>query len=243
MAAGGGEPVPSPMNAEREYPGIDVSRDAQSSRQSFSAVVLAGGASSRMGSDKAWIEVGGVPLVRRQLDIVREAGASEVFLSGRAGVDYRGLDVPVLLDARPGMGPLAGVQRALDRTIASCSSAPGAGSGFPPAAGRRHRCWHGQAVAISAAHAKSHRPFGQLPALLALITASRTIAGGSAPVDSRGCQSAGRRAVLNRSGSTNKSAGLVISHSAAKRFRAAVGSTNRARCTRQSSRNSSGGLS
>lgn len=36
---------------------------------SFGAVVLAGGKSTRMGQDKAWLEVAGQPLSRRQLSL------------------------------------------------------------------------------------------------------------------------------------------------------------------------------
>ena len=80
----------------------------------FSAVILAGGESRRMGRDKAWIEVAGESLLSRAVLKARRAGASEVFISGRRGVDYSGLECPVLLDARTGRGPLGGIERALD---------------------------------------------------------------------------------------------------------------------------------
>jgi molybdopterin-guanine dinucleotide biosynthesis protein A len=79
----------------------------------FSAVILAGGRSSRMGRDKAWLDIHGQPLLKRQIQTVREAGAVEVFISGRAGVDYAGFQLPVLLDVRAGQGPIAGIERAL----------------------------------------------------------------------------------------------------------------------------------
>jgi molybdopterin-guanine dinucleotide biosynthesis protein A len=80
----------------------------------FDAVILAGGKSSRMGQDKALLEVGGQSLLARQIALVREVGAGEVFVSGRAGVDYSGFDCPVLVDKFPDAGPLAGIERALD---------------------------------------------------------------------------------------------------------------------------------
>ncbi|MBX3746704.1 MAG: molybdenum cofactor guanylyltransferase [Verrucomicrobiae bacterium] len=80
----------------------------------FSAVILAGGASSRMGRDKAWIELDGHPLLRRQLDLARAAGADDLWISGRPDTDYSGLDAPVLLDRTPGLGPLAGLHRGLE---------------------------------------------------------------------------------------------------------------------------------
>jgi len=78
----------------------------------FSAVILAGGKSSRMGRDKAFLEFGGEPLLSRQISLVKEAGASEVFISGRPSIDYSALKYPVLLDESIGMGPLGGIASA-----------------------------------------------------------------------------------------------------------------------------------
>ena len=85
------------------------------SHPAFSAVLLAGGRSSRMGGrDKAEILLpDGRPLWRRQLeDVLRPLGPAEVFLSGppRAGLPA---DVHVLPDQTPGLGPLSGVAAAL----------------------------------------------------------------------------------------------------------------------------------
>jgi len=84
----------------------------------LSAVILAGGQSSRMGRDKAWVEFEGQPLISRALDTVRSSGISDVFISGRAGTDYSALRCPVLLDRESGFGPLGGIERALDTTEA-----------------------------------------------------------------------------------------------------------------------------
>ena len=80
----------------------------------FAAVILAGGESRRMGYDKAWLELNGQPLVARALSLVRRVGVDELFISGRAGVDYSRLGCPVLFDVEPGGGPLGGIQRALE---------------------------------------------------------------------------------------------------------------------------------
>jgi molybdopterin-guanine dinucleotide biosynthesis protein A len=80
----------------------------------FSAVILAGGKSSRMGRDKAWLEIGGKTLLARQIELVRAVGASEVFISGRTGTDYAEFGARVLPDHFKDAGPLAGVERALD---------------------------------------------------------------------------------------------------------------------------------
>lgn len=85
----------------------------------FDAVILAGGKSTRMGRDKAWLEFDGRTLLARQIQLARGAGASGVFVSGRAGKDYSGFGCPALVDRLIDIGPLAGVERAL-----SACSAP-----------------------------------------------------------------------------------------------------------------------
>jgi molybdopterin-guanine dinucleotide biosynthesis protein A len=72
-----------------------------------------------MGRDKAWLEVAGEPLIRRQIRIAREIGATEVLISGRPDADYTALELRVLYDQSPGLGPLAGVERGLSN--ASCN--------------------------------------------------------------------------------------------------------------------------
>ena len=79
----------------------------------FSAVILAGGKSQRMGHEKALLVVGGKPLILRQIELVRELGAAEIFISGRAETDYRAPHCRVLTDRFENAGPLAGVERAL----------------------------------------------------------------------------------------------------------------------------------
>ena len=79
----------------------------------FSAVILAGGKSSRMGRDKAWLEIDGQTLLARQIQLAREAGAVEVFISGRKDADYSEFGCRVLRDELAA-GPLAGIDRALN---------------------------------------------------------------------------------------------------------------------------------
>ena len=80
----------------------------------FDAVILAGGKSSRMGRDKAFLEFSGQPLLARQISLACGIGASEIFISGRARVDYSIFNCPVLKDQFPNAGPLAGMASALD---------------------------------------------------------------------------------------------------------------------------------
>jgi molybdopterin-guanine dinucleotide biosynthesis protein A len=83
----------------------------------FSAVLLAGGRSTRMGRDKALLPIplaDGRTLLDRQLATLRAAGAAEVLVSARAGQA-----LPPVTDARPvadlrhGCGPLGGLAAAL----------------------------------------------------------------------------------------------------------------------------------
>lgn len=79
----------------------------------FSAVILAGGRSSRMQRDKAFLPCRGTTLLARQVGLVRELAPTEISISGRAEADYGALGLPVLLDRFADLGPLAGVERAL----------------------------------------------------------------------------------------------------------------------------------
>jgi molybdopterin-guanine dinucleotide biosynthesis protein A len=53
----------------------------------FSAALLAGGKSSRMGRDKAFIEMNGVALWRRQLAILRQLSGRTLFLAATSRLD------------------------------------------------------------------------------------------------------------------------------------------------------------
>ncbi|HZF01731.1 MAG TPA: molybdenum cofactor guanylyltransferase [Methylomirabilota bacterium] len=85
----------------------------------FSAVILAGGKSSRMGCDKAFLKIGGQTLLARQIQLAREAGAAEIFISGCPGTNYSAFERRVLLDKFPDAGPLTGIESALDAATTS----------------------------------------------------------------------------------------------------------------------------
>jgi len=81
--------------------------------------VLAGGRSSRMGTDKALVEFGGQRLIERAIGVLSSAGLP-VFIAGAPAGLGRRLEsyAPVIPDAEPGLGPLAGVCAALRSTRA-----------------------------------------------------------------------------------------------------------------------------
>ncbi len=76
------------------------------------AAILAGGRSKRMGRDKAFIEVDGVPLVRRTAHVVEECGVEKLHLIGNQQ-RLHGFGFPVIQDVSSEQHPLFGVAAAL----------------------------------------------------------------------------------------------------------------------------------
>jgi molybdopterin-guanine dinucleotide biosynthesis protein A len=75
-----------------------------------SGYVLAGGRSSRMGRDKALLELAGKPLVQRAVETLSQVCDDVFILSSRPELASFG---PLVADTHPGCGPLAGVEAAL----------------------------------------------------------------------------------------------------------------------------------
>jgi molybdenum cofactor guanylyltransferase len=78
---------------------------------SVAGYVLAGGNSTRMGTDKALLQIDGVALVQQTAALVQTA-AGPVSIVGDPE-KYSGLGYAVIADGRPGNGPLAGMEAAL----------------------------------------------------------------------------------------------------------------------------------
>ncbi len=76
----------------------------------ISGYVLAGGQSSRMGRDKALLELAGKPLVEHALTKLRRICTEVAILSNRAGMERF---APVVEDLHPGCGPIGGLEAAL----------------------------------------------------------------------------------------------------------------------------------
>lgn len=74
----------------------------------FTGAVLTGGASTRMGQDKATLVVDGVSMGARVVAALRDAGATDVLAVGGQGIE----GVRLVADGE-GVGPLAGIRGAL----------------------------------------------------------------------------------------------------------------------------------
>lgn len=81
----------------------------------FSAVLLAGGESRRMGRDKSAIIFRDEPLWRRQLRVLRDLGPEKVFVSARTESSWLPDNTELLLDEPPSRGPLSGLTKALSQ--------------------------------------------------------------------------------------------------------------------------------
>jgi molybdopterin-guanine dinucleotide biosynthesis protein A len=152
----------------------------------FTGAVLCGGASRRMGRDKALLTVDGEALAARVATALRAAGAGEVVAVGGDAAALGALGLPVVPDSEPGAGPLTGIVTALGRpapaggvvfvaacdlvapspaairaTVAALAAAPDGDVAVPVAGGRRqwvHGAWRAAAAApLAAAFAAGER--------------------------------------------------------------------------------------
>ena len=114
-------------------------------------MVLAGGASRRMGRDKAVLVVDGERLVDRAVRVLRSVADDVVVASGRRTI--RGLSVPQVPDQRGGAGPLSGLAAGLlqaehDVAAVLAVDLPEADAGLLRALIQR---WDGEGVLIPSA--------------------------------------------------------------------------------------------
>ena len=76
------------------------------------AIVMAGGASSRMGTDKSLLPVGDRPLIASVVDQLRP-WMQELIVSANDPERYAFLNLPVVADRRTGQGPMMGIASSL----------------------------------------------------------------------------------------------------------------------------------
>lgn len=79
----------------------------------FSVAIVAGGKSSRMGRDKAFVPLRGRPMIHHVLERVTPLGAKQVLIVANRPADYSSLRVPVFSDVLPDKGALGGIYTAL----------------------------------------------------------------------------------------------------------------------------------
>jgi molybdopterin-guanine dinucleotide biosynthesis protein A len=84
----------------------------------ISGYVLAGGRSSRMGRDKALIELAGKPLIEHAVTKLRRV-CTEVYVLAGAEGEHAGLaqHAPLVHDPHPGCGPVGGFEAALKQSV------------------------------------------------------------------------------------------------------------------------------
>jgi molybdenum cofactor guanylyltransferase len=80
--------------------------------------VLVGGDSSRMGRDKALLPLKSGLLIHELAGKVADASGTAALIGEPAR--YRHLEIDCLADLRPGMGPLAGIETALESGRGEC---------------------------------------------------------------------------------------------------------------------------
>lgn len=81
-------------------------------RPDLTGIVLAGGRSSRMGTDKAFVRVEGRPMILRVLAALGEC-CSAVVIVTKDPLAYAHLGVPVVTDERPDQSPAVGLASGL----------------------------------------------------------------------------------------------------------------------------------
>lgn len=79
----------------------------------MAGVILCGGRSTRMGTDKSRLEYRGLPLSVHMSRLLRHAGIHDIFISGPDGIP----------DELPGLGPLAGIHACMQALCSRYSHA------------------------------------------------------------------------------------------------------------------------
>lgn len=81
--------------------------------EDITAVILAGGKSSRFGSNKALANFKGVPLIERVTDLLNTI-FSKLIIITNSPIEYSYLNIPLYKDLIEGLGPIGGIYTGLD---------------------------------------------------------------------------------------------------------------------------------
>jgi len=80
-------------------------------KEQLTAVILAGGKSQRMGEDKAFLDLDGLPFIERILQVVKELTQEVVVIANTK--EYNSLGVPIYSDLMEDCGPVGGIYTAM----------------------------------------------------------------------------------------------------------------------------------
>jgi len=83
------------------------------STEGLTVAILAGGKSSRMGTDKAFVEILGKPMIELILGRVADLEQQETILITNRPADYAHLGLPMYVDVYPQKGSLGGIYTAI----------------------------------------------------------------------------------------------------------------------------------
>ena len=79
----------------------------------LTVAIMAGGKSSRMGTDKAFVPLLGKPMIEHVIERVSDLGQDETILITNRPADYAKLRLPMYSDVLPDMGSLGGIYTAV----------------------------------------------------------------------------------------------------------------------------------
>jgi len=79
----------------------------------LTVAILAGGKSSRMGTDKSFVPLLGKPMIEHILARVAEIGQEQTLLVTNRPQDYAHLGLPIFIDVIPNKGALGGIYSAI----------------------------------------------------------------------------------------------------------------------------------
>ncbi len=81
----------------------------------LTGIILAGGISSRMGTDKALIEINGKSMIENACILLKDF-CDEIILSTSVSVIYSLVNVTSIPDEKPGLGPIGGIYTCLQHS-------------------------------------------------------------------------------------------------------------------------------